>query len=67
MTASADAVGEPKAALPEDTFGACVLSAAGGLVRPQSALPEGVTLQAVSAFERCAPRALKPTGEDLTR
>ena len=29
----------------EETFGACVLSAAGGLVVPQSALPEGVTLQ----------------------
>ena len=49
VSASADAVGEPSAALPEDTFGACVLSAAGGQVVPQSALPEGVTLQAVSA------------------
>ena len=57
-----DALGEVPAALPEDTFGACVLRAAGGLVAPQGALPEGVTLQAVSALEVC-PEALKPSGE----
>ena len=62
MTASADAVGEPLAALPEDTFGACALRAEGGRVVPQSALPEGVTLKAVSALE-AYPDALTPSGE----
>ena len=62
VLASADALGEPRAAQPEDTFGACVLSAAGGLVGPLSALPEGVTLQAVSALEDC-PKALTRRGE----
>jgi len=62
VTASADAVGEPLAALPEDTFGACVLRAEGGRVVPQSALPEGVTLQAVSGLEAC-PEALTPSRE----
>ena len=62
VTASAAALGEAPAALPEDTFGACVMSAAGGLVVPQSALPSGVTLQAVSALEVC-PEALTPRGE----
>jgi len=62
VSASLDASVETPARLPEDTFGACVLSAAGGLVAPLSALPEGVTLQAVSALEVC-PEALKPSGE----
>jgi len=62
VSPSADAVGEPPAALSEETFGTCVLSAAGGQVVLQEALPEGVTLQAVSALEAC-PEALKPTDE----
>lgn len=62
LSASADALGEAKAAQPDETFGACVLSAADGLVMPQSGLPDGVTLQAVSALQAC-PEALKPTGE----
>lgn len=62
VLASADAVGETPAALPEETFGACVLSAAGGFVVLQGALPGGVTLQAVSALEVC-PEALTPSGE----
>jgi len=62
VTASADALGALSAAQPEDTFGACVLRAAGGLVVPQSALPEGVTLKAASALEAC-PEALTPSGE----
>ena len=61
VSASADALGETPAAQPEETSGACVLSAVGGLVVPQSALPGGVTLQAVSALEVC-PEALTPSG-----
>ena len=62
VTAPGDALGGSPPALPEDTFGACVLRAAVGLVVPESALPEGVTLQAVSALEAC-PEALQPNGE----
>ena len=62
LSAPADALGESPAALPEEGLGACVLSAAGGLVAPQSALPEGVTLQALSAMDDC-PAALLPSGE----
>lgn len=62
VTASVGAIGELPAALPEDTLGACVLRAAGGLVVPQYALPDGVTLEVVSALEAC-PEALTPNGE----
>ena len=62
LSAPADALGESPAALPEESLGACVLSTAGGLVVPQSALPGGVTLQALSAMDNC-PAALLPTGE----
>ena len=62
VSAPGDALGETSAALPADTFGACVLRAASGLVVPQSALPEGVTLQAVSALKACS-EALMPSGE----
>jgi len=62
VSPSAAALGETPVALPEDTFGACVLRAAVGRVVPQNGLPEGVTLQAVSALEVC-PEALTPSGE----
>jgi Fe-S cluster assembly protein SufD len=62
LTATVDASVESHAALPEDTLGACVLSAGCGRVVPQGALPDGVTLQTVSALEVC-PEFLKPTGE----
>jgi Fe-S cluster assembly protein SufD len=62
ISASAGALGGIPAALPEESLGACVLSAVVGLVVPQSALPDGVTLQALSAMDDC-PAALLPTGE----
>ena len=62
VSAPGDALGETPEGLSEDSFGACVLSAAGGQVVPQEALPEGVTLEAVSALEAC-PEALTPSGE----
>lgn len=62
VSAPGDASVETLAGLPEETFDACVLSAAGGFVVPQDALPDGVTLQAVSALEVC-PESLKPSGE----
>ena len=62
VSAPGDALGETSAELPEETFGACVLRAAVGLVAPQSALPGGVTLKVVSALETC-PEALNPSGE----
>ena len=62
ISAPADALGETPAALPEESLGACVLSAAGGRVVPQSALPTGVTLQALSGMDDC-PGVLMPTGE----
>ena len=62
ISAPAAALGGSPAALPEESLGACVLSAAGGQVVPQSALPGGVTLQALSAMDDC-PEALLPSGE----
>ena len=62
VSASADGLGGSPPALPEDTFGACVLCASSGRVVPESALPEGVTLQAVSALQAC-PEALQLSGE----
>ena len=62
VSAPGDALGEAPAALPEETFGACVLRATGGLVVPQDALPDGVTIQAVSTLEVC-PEVLTPSGE----
>ena len=62
LSAPADALGESPATLPEESLGACVLSAAGGQVVPQSALPDGVTLQALSAMDDC-PAAPLPTGD----
>jgi Fe-S cluster assembly protein SufD len=62
VTAPPDASVEVPAVLPEETFGAFVLRAAGGLVAPQGALPDGVTLQAVSDLEAC-PEVLKPSRE----
>lgn len=62
LSASSDAPSETPATLLEESFGACVLKAAGGLVALQSALPEGVTLKAVSALEVCS-EAVAPSGE----